>query len=54
MLSTHVVVLWLIQCMLLLLQSKEYGPCTLLRLRQLKKQLQEDTDRNKVRFIRTC
>ena len=35
---------------LLLLQSKQYGPCTLLRLRQLRKQLQEDSDCNKVRL----
>ena len=35
----------------LLLQSKQYGPCTMLRLQELKKQLQEDKDPNKVRLL---
>ena len=38
-------------CAALLLQSKQYGPCTMLRLRELKKQLQEDKDPNKVRLL---
>ncbi len=38
-------------CAALLLQSKQYGPCTMVRLRELKKQLQEDKDPNKVRLL---
>lgn len=38
-------------CVAVLLRSKQYGPCTMLRLRELKKQLQEDKDPNKVRLL---
>ncbi|KAL0025776.1 hypothetical protein WJX77_011147 [Trebouxia sp. C0004] len=35
-------------------KSKQYGPCTMLRLRELKKQLQEDKDPNKVTDFMRC